>query len=116
MLEIDCEALLGLVSLEKYFSEPARYPSVSRDISIVVDNNVSNDNIISSITASAGELLKKVRLIDRYHGGQIPDGKTSLTYRLEYQDISRTLEDKEVQDAHSRAVRALQENLGASLR
>ncbi len=116
MLEIDCEALFGLVSLEKYFSEPARYPSVSRDISIVVDNNTSNDNIISSITASAGELLKKVRLIDRYRGGQIPDGKTSLTYRLEYQDISRTLEDKEIQDAHSRVVRALQENLGASLR
>lgn len=116
MLEIDCEKLLGFISLEKHFKEPARYPSVIRDISIIIDNDISNDNIISSITETAGTILKKVQLIDRYRGGQIPDGKTSLTYRLEYQDINRTLEDKEVQEAHSRVVRALQDNLGANLR
>ena len=77
---------------------------------------VPNAVIISSITESAGELLKNVQLVDRYRGGQIPGGKQSLTYRLEYRNISRTLEDKEVQEAHSRVVRALQEKLGAVLR
>lgn len=114
--QIDCEKILELVSLEKHFKDIARYPSVLRDISIVIDKNISNASIISSITESAGPLLKKTRLIDRYRGGQIPDGKTSLTYRLEYQDISRTLEDKEVQEAHSRVVRALTKDLGAGLR
>jgi len=116
ILEIDCEKILNLITLEKHFKEPIRYPSVLRDISIVIDNSISNNSIVSSITESAGPLLKKVQLIDRYHGGQIPDGKTSLTYRLEYQDISRTLEDKEVQEAHSRVVRALENNLGAKPR
>ena len=87
-----------------------------RDVSIVVDNSVSNETIVSLVNQSAGPLLKAVRLIDRYHGGQIPVGKTSLTYRLEYQDISRTLEDKEVQETHSRVLNALRQDIGASLR
>jgi phenylalanyl-tRNA synthetase beta chain len=115
-LELDCEALLGAVSLKKRFREPARYPSAVRDISIVINNNASNADIIDSIKESAGTLLKNVQLVDKYRGGQIPDGKQSLTYRLEYQDAQKTLEDKEVQEAHSRVVRALEEKLGASLR
>lgn len=116
ILEIDIESLQKFMSLKKQFSEPLRYPSALRDMSIVVDNSVTNAAIISLITDSAGQILKKAKLIDRYRGGQIPQGKTSLTYRLEYQDVSKTLADKEVQEAHSRVVRALQENLGASLR
>ena len=116
ILEIDCEKILNLATLEKHFKEPIRYPSVLRDISIIVDNSISNNSIISSVKQSAGPLLKNVQLIDRYHGGQIPDGKISLTYRLEYQDVSRTLEDREVQEAHSRVVRALENNLGAKPR
>jgi len=116
MLEIDCEALSGLASLGKRFKTIARYPSVLRDISIVIDKNVSNADIISSIRKNAGRLLKEVQLIDKYCGGQIPDGKTSLTYRLEYQNQDKTLEDKEVQETHSRLLNALQKNLGVALR
>ena len=115
-LELDCEALLGASSLKKRFKEPARYPSVVRDISIVINSGVSNIDIVSSIRESAGALLKNAQLVDRYRGGQIPDGKQSLTYRLEYQDTGRTLQDQEVQEAHSRVIRALQEKLGAGLR
>jgi len=115
-LELDCEALLRFIPLTRRFKEPARYPSALRDISIVIDNDVPNAVIIETVTGSAGELLKSAQLVDRYRGGQIPDGKQSLTYRLEYQNISRTLEDKEVQEAHSRVVSALQEKLGAALR
>jgi phenylalanyl-tRNA synthetase beta chain len=115
-LELDCEALLKFISLARRFKEPARYPSALRDISIVINSDVPNAVIIGTIRESAGELLKNTQLVDMYRGGQIPDGKQSLTYRLEYQNISRTLEDKEVQDAHSRVVSALQEKLGAALR
>ncbi len=114
--EINCETILRFVSLEKRFQELPRYPSISRDISIVVGNDILNAQILSSIKGTAGVILKDVQLIDRYRGGQIPDGKTSLTYRLEYQNPKRTLEDKDVQDVHSRVVRALETNLGAKLR
>lgn len=115
-LEIDCEALLKFISLKKYFKEPARYPSVARDISLVVDNKISNDDIISLTTKSAGALLKRIDLIDMYRGGQIPEGKISLTYHLEYQDATRTLEESQVTEAHSRVTSALQNDLGATLR
>ena len=114
--EIDCEKLLGFVSLEKQFKEPPKYPSVVRDISIVVDKNISNGQVISSIKETAGRILKDAQLIDRYRGVQIPDGKTGLTYRLEYQDLKRTLLDLDVQEVHFRVVRALENNLGACLR
>ena len=114
--EIDCEKLLGFVSLEKQFKEPPKYPSVVRDISIVVDKNISNGQVISSIKETAGRILKDAQLIDRYRGVQIPDGKTGLTYRLEYQDLKRTLLDLDVQEVHFRVVRALENNLGARLR
>lgn len=114
--EIDCETLLGFVSLEKQFKEPPKYPSVVRDISIVVDKNISNGQVISSIKETAGWILKDARLIDRYRGVQIPDGKTGLTYRLEYQDLKRTLLDSDIQEVHSRVTRALENNLGAHLR
>ena len=114
--EIDCEKLLGFVSLEKQFKEPPKYPSVVRDISIVVDKNISNGQVISSIKETAGRILKDAQLIDRYRGVQIPDGKTGLTYRLEYQDLKRTLLDLDVQEVHSRVTRALENNLGARLR
>ena len=116
LAEIDCEKLLGFVSLEKQFKEPPKYPSVVRDISIVVDKNISNGQVISSIKETAGRILKDAQLIDRYRGVQIPDGKTGLTYRLEYQDLKRTLLDLDVQEVHFRVVRALENNLGARLR
>ena len=116
LAEIDCEKLLGFVSLEKQFKEPPKYPSVVRDISIVVDKNISNGQVISSIKETAGRILKDAQLIDRYRGVQIPDGKTGLTYRLEYQDLKRTLLDLDVQEVHFRVVRALENNLGACLR
>lgn len=114
--EIDCETLLGFVSLEKQFKEPPKYPSVVRDISIAVDKNISNGQVISSIKETAGWILKDARLIDKYRGAQIPDGKTGLTYRLEYQDLKRTLLDSDIQEVHSRVTRALENNLGARLR
>jgi len=114
--EIDCEKLAKHISLEKRFEELPKYPSIVRDISIMANVNILNDQILSAIREASGNILKDVRMIDRYSGGQIPDGKTGLTYRLEYQDPKRTLEEKDVQEVHSRILRALESNLGARLR
>lgn len=93
-----------------------RYPSVSRDISIVVGTDTANKKIVSAIRGSAGGILKDVSLVDKYSGKQIPDGKISLTYRLEYQNPSKTLEEKEVTEVHAGILRALESEFGAKLR
>jgi phenylalanyl-tRNA synthetase, beta subunit, non-spirochete bacterial len=114
--EIDCGKLTKHISLGKKFKESPKFPSVIRDISIVADKNISNAGITSLIRGTAGDILKGAELVDRYGGGQIPEGKIGLTYRLEYQDPGRTLEDPDVQAVHSRVISALESDLGAKLR
>lgn len=114
--EIDCTRLIKYISLEKRFKESPKFPSVIRDLSIMADKNISNADISSLIKGTAGAILKDAELVDRYGGGQIPEGKIGLTYRLEYQDPNRTLQDPDVQAVHSRIINALENNLGAKLR
>ena len=65
---------------------------------------------------AAGAILKDIKLIDRYMGKQIPEGKVSLTYRLEYQSLQKTLEEKDISEVHSNILRILENKFGARLR
>ena len=114
--ELCAGALLKHAAVEKRFKELPKYPSVSRDISIVVGIEAANADIIASIKDSASAILKGVKLIDRYAGRQVPDGKISLTYRLEYHDSAKTLEEKDVSAAHATVIAALESKFGAKLR
>lgn len=114
--EIYLDVLFKHARLEKHFEELPKYPSVFRDISIIADRGTMNEKIVSAIRAAGGAILKEIKLIDRYKGNQIPDGKVSLTYRLEYQDPRKTLEEKDVLAAHSGVLRTLEQTLGAKLR
>jgi phenylalanyl-tRNA synthetase beta chain len=116
ILEMDAEALFEKASLEKRFFELPRYPSVYRDISIVVSKDAPNAELVLLMKRSAGAVLKDAILIDRYEGRQVPDGKLSLTYRLEYRSLSKTLEEKEVLEVHSRVLQELEDKFGAKLR
>lgn len=116
IFEADAESIFDAAGTMKRFSELPRYPSVHRDISVIVGKDTQNEAIISVIKAAAGPVLREARLIDRYKGKQIPEDRISLTYRLEYQDPARTLEDKDVAEVHSRVLRELDGKLGAKLR
>ncbi len=115
-----CEICLDTISkackFEKKYRELPRYPSVIRDVSIVTASDVSNDSLVSMMKRSGGAILKDVNLIDRYSGKQIPEGKVGLTYRLEYQDPNKTLEEKEVLISHARIMGELEAKYGARLR
>jgi len=102
--------------LKKTFQVIPRYPSVSRDISVIVSKDIINLDLIGCINGAAGPLLKSVELVDRYKGKQISGDNISMTYRLEYQDPSRTLEEKDIQDVHARVLNALAARFGAKQR
>jgi len=114
--EVCVDSILKHVPEKKKFIEMPKYPSVFRDISIIVGKEVPHFDLMSSIRSAAGAILKDIKLIDRYAGRQIPEGKVGLTYRLEYQDLKKTLEDKDVLDVHAKVLRELGEKLGAKLR
>ena len=85
-------------------------------MSLIVSKEVSNSELTTLAKDAAGAILSDVRLIDRYAGKQIPDGKISLTYRLEYRDPARTLEEKDISAVHSNILHSLEEKYGARLR
>lgn len=114
--ELDISAILKYVRLGKRFSGLPKYPSVYRDISIVASKDILNSDIASLVKTTAGEILKEIKLIDQYSGKQIPGGKVGLTYRLEYRDPRKTLEEKEVSDVHERILSELGAKLGVNLR
>jgi phenylalanyl-tRNA synthetase beta chain len=84
-----------------------RYPSVVRDVSILVNDALSAETVRGTIRSAAPGTLIQVREFDRYQGKGIPDGKVSLSYRLTFQSPERTLTDEEVSSAMTAIVTTL---------
>ncbi|WP_010303698.1 phenylalanine--tRNA ligase subunit beta [Kurthia senegalensis] len=98
----------------QYVAVP-RFPSISRDIALVVDRLTTASSLEEVITAAGGKLLKDVRVFDVYEGEHMEEGKKSIAFSLTYFDPERTLTDEDVTAVHGQVVAALQEN-GAVLR
>ena len=98
------------------FSEISKYPSIKRDIAVVVDKSVSAAQVSQNTASAAGSLLKDLQLFDIYEGEGIDSGRKSLALGLTLQDTVRTLTDEDVDQLMSRVLEQLKTNLGASLR
>ena len=95
---------------------PSKYPEMSRDLAIVVDENVSAQVILSEIRNKAGEFLVNLRIFDVYQGDAVEAGKKSIALGLTWQHPSRNLTDEEINTIISSSVNALQEQFNATLR
>lgn len=114
LFEIDWSAILS-VQLPAYMPL-SKYPSIKRDIAVVVDEHVTSAEIQAVIQAELGEILSDVQIFDVYHGKNIDSGRKSVALGLILQDSSRTLIDQEVENATARVVAQLEKELGATLR
>jgi phenylalanyl-tRNA synthetase beta chain len=90
-----------------------RYPSVTRDISILVDDALASAVVRGTIRDAAPPALVRVREFDRYQGKGVPEGKVSLSLRLTFRSPDRTLTDAEVQAAMDAVLTALTRHHGA---
>ena len=116
LFEFDMEVLVDAAIFAKRFKPIPIYPTVERDLAIVVDKEVLSDMPTELIYATGGELVKSVRLFDVYEGEQVPDGKKSLAYAITYHSATETLTDKAVNTLHDKVVKHLNQKLGAELR
>jgi len=116
LLELDLEELLARVEPIRHLQPIPRFPSVSQDLSIIVDEGVSAQQVEESIRRGGGGLLAEITLFDVYRGEQVPKGKKSLAYSLTYRHEERTLTDKQVAKVHAKIVKGLERELGAKLR
>ncbi len=116
LCELDLELLYAAVPRELTYQPISRHQELTRDLALVVDQQVPEQDIQDAIVRSGGELLRSVALFDVYTGEPVPAGKKSLTYTLVYQSQDRTLTDAEANTLQERIIRALNEQFGAVLR
>ena len=114
VLELDLDAAEAVVAQRTTMVEALpRFPSVARDISILVDEALRAEDVRQTIRGSAPQTLVRIREFDRYHGKGIPDGRVSLSLRLTFRSPDRTLTDAEVQKAMDDVLSALRSRHGA---
>ncbi len=114
--DLNLSLLLDHVRLSKLFQGLPRFPSVTRDMALLVPEELSSDLVLGLIRATRGELLESVSLFDLYRGSQVKEGYKSLAFSLTYRAADRTLTDQEVSQQHQRILAQVNERLGASLR
>ncbi|HYO63510.1 MAG TPA: phenylalanine--tRNA ligase subunit beta [Pyrinomonadaceae bacterium] len=114
--ELNFSVLLDAPEQAVLYTPLARFPSVARDISLVAGRRVGFEQLRRAALSLGERHLRGVSLVDVYEGANLPEGKRSLTLRVEYRADDRTLRDEEVDEAHARVVRALEENFGAQQR
>jgi phenylalanyl-tRNA synthetase beta chain len=98
------------------FSEIARFPSVSRDLALLIDREISFAQIRQTALKSEKKLLKQVSLFDVYDGKNLPEGKKSYAVNFLLQDDEKTLNDKQIDNVMQRIQKSLESELGAQLR
>ncbi|PLR82372.1 phenylalanine--tRNA ligase subunit beta [Bacillus sp. V33-4] len=93
-----------------------RFPSITRDIALVVDTEKTAGELGAIIKEAGGKLLKEVHVFDLYEGERMEAGKKSLAFSLKYFDPERTLADEDVAKTHDKVLAAVKEKAGATLR
>ena len=116
VLEINLEKLLAKKTGKMKFKEISKYPSISKDLAIVVDKTIMADEIAKVIKKAAGSLLTKIEIFDVYEGVGIPFGKKSIAYSLSFGTKDRTLTDEEITSIMDKVITELQNKLNAELR
>ncbi len=107
----------NILKWEKTRYKPiSKYPSVKRDISIVIDEKILLDDVLKCARNDGSELLTNLELFDVYQGEGIEKGKKSLALGLTFQATSSTLKDEEVEAIMEKVMDGLNNNFGAKLR
>jgi len=113
---LDFNLLCNASNLNVKYKPLPKYPAVTRDISMLVNEQVMVKEIETVIKKCSGKLLEELKLFDVYKGKQIPEGMKSVAYSIVFRAADRTLTDEDVNHVFDKIVKALQENLGAQLR
>ena len=116
ILEMEIEPLVAAAIAVPKFKHLAKYPSMSRDIAVVVPLEVTNAELEAVIRAHGGELLKDVKVFDIYTGKQVAEGCKSMAFNLTYQAADRTLTDAEVDASMKTVIAKVAEEYKAELR
>lgn len=114
--EISFDVLCDNSNREVEYQKPPKYPSTSRDLAVVVDEDVQVGEMTDAIQDIDHDILRDVKLFDVYRGLPVPAGKKSVAFTLTYRSDDRTLKDEEVDAVQHEVVEMLKENFKGILR
>ncbi|MGE5197051.1 MAG: phenylalanine--tRNA ligase subunit beta [Deltaproteobacteria bacterium] len=114
--QVDFDKLSSLAQLNAAFKPYPRYPGISRDISLVLKEDIPVEQVMESITARGEGLLQEAEITDYYKGKQIPAGFKCFTISCLYCSDKRTLTEAEVNPIHSAVIDALKNKFQAGIR
>jgi phenylalanyl-tRNA synthetase beta chain len=117
LFEIDVEALRNTMRKSRPYVDIPVFPAVESDQNFIVDEDVSNEQIIQVITSAGGKLLERVTLFDVFRDEEkIGTGKKSMAYSFVFRAADKTLTQDEVAKVHEKIVKKVQNALGAEER
>lgn len=114
--DINFEKLQKISSEEHEYRPISQYPSAIRDISILMPNDVSAEEVLNEIEKNGKGIIRDVDLFDIYEGSELPEGKKNLAFHIIYQAEDRTLSAKEIEGVQREIIRALEEKEGWQVR
>jgi phenylalanyl-tRNA synthetase beta chain len=114
--ELNATLLFTASNPKLVVKEVPRYPEVRRDLSLVLDRNVSFEEVRKLILNTEKRLIREIITFDVYEGDKIPEGKKAYALGFTLLDESKTLTDEEIDSAMNRLMKALEQTLGAVIR
>jgi len=114
--EISLDRLYPSISLKKKVAPLPLYPGITRDMSLVLKEEILVEDILETIREKADPLLKKVEIVDYYRGKQIPPGSKGLTISCLYRSDERTLTEAEITPLHQNIALLLTKEFNAQIR
>ncbi len=112
---VDMPQILSMADFDTKYEELARYPAVSRDLSLVVPKDILAGQIEAMFIQRGGKLLESCELFDVYEGSQINEGYKSLAYTLTFRAKDRTLDEKDITSVMKKIMNGL-DGMGIELR
>ncbi|MBX7097616.1 MAG: phenylalanine--tRNA ligase subunit beta [Myxococcaceae bacterium] len=116
LFQLEVEQVVSVARLEPKAAPLGKFPTVFRDLAVVVPQSLANEAIRAVILEVGAPLVVDASVFDVYQGAPIPEGQKNVAYALRYRSPERTLTDEEVGAAHAKIVAQVNSRLGGSLR
>ncbi|AVK99774.1 phenylalanine--tRNA ligase subunit beta [Pediococcus inopinatus] len=116
VFELNLQMLLDAPKKIQHYDPISKYPAITRDVALLINQKISNTEIVAALQSASNRHLEKIQLFDVYAGKHIPLGKKSVAYTLTYRDKHNTLTEDEVNKEFEQAIEALKTSFEVEIR
>ncbi|WP_026486167.1 phenylalanine--tRNA ligase subunit beta [Caldanaerobius polysaccharolyticus] len=114
--EINLDVVFKKANMVKTYRPLPKFPAVTRDLAVIVPDDVAVGDLEGAIERAGGELIERIKLFDVYKGDPVPEGHKSVAFSLIFRSKEKTLVDQEVNEVFDKIVQELNKGFGARLR